>query len=116
MLLPETSLQYSRRMCGPIKIPELTPTPGNRTRNFMIVRQVLDLTITDTNLILGDYLVADEPKYIYQYLEFRCGNRLFSSPEHFVSYCDRIVVRRSSVRPSVRSQLQKKKKHLLHLN
>ena len=23
--------QYSRRMCGPIKMPKLTPTPGNRT-------------------------------------------------------------------------------------
>ena len=40
--------QYSRRMCGPMKISKLTPAPGNRTRDPMIVRPMLYLTTTDT--------------------------------------------------------------------
>ena len=40
--------QYSRRMCGPMKIPKLTPAPGNRTRDLRIARPTLYLTTTDT--------------------------------------------------------------------
>ena len=35
-------------MCGPMKIPKLTPAPENRTRDLMIVRPIMYLTTTDT--------------------------------------------------------------------
>ena len=40
--------QYSRRMCGPMKISKLTPAPRNRTRELMFARPTLYLTIKDT--------------------------------------------------------------------
>ena len=40
--------QHSSRMCGPMKIPKLTPAPGNRTWDLMIARPTLYLTTTDT--------------------------------------------------------------------
>ena len=39
--------QYSRQICGRMKIPKLTPTPGNQTRDPKIVRLTLYLTTTD---------------------------------------------------------------------
>ena len=43
--------QYSHRMCGPIKIPKLTPAPGTRTRGLMIARPTLYLTTTVTTML-----------------------------------------------------------------
>ena len=33
--------QYSRRLCGPMKIPNLRPTPGTRTWDLTIARPTL---------------------------------------------------------------------------
>ena len=42
--------QYSRRMCGPMKIPKLTPAPRARTRDLMILRPTRYLRKSDTAL------------------------------------------------------------------
>ena len=40
--------QYSRQMCGPMKIQKLTPIPGIRTRELEIARPMLYLMTMDT--------------------------------------------------------------------
>ena len=41
--------QYSRQtVCGQMKVPKLTPAPGNQTRELMLMRPTLYLTTTDT--------------------------------------------------------------------
>ena len=40
--------QYLRRMCGPMKIPKLTPAPRIRTRDLTVARPTLYPTTPDT--------------------------------------------------------------------
>ena len=44
--------QYSHRVRGTMKIPELTLAPGNQTRDLLIARPTLYLTTRDTKYVL----------------------------------------------------------------